>query len=729
MVSGMAPRARIAAYKACWNGEGCFTSDLAMAIDAAVADGVDVINYSIGSASTTLGPDDVAFLFAADAGVFVATSAGNEGPGASTIGSPAWVPWVTSVGASTQDRTFQGSVVLGDGPPPSQFFGASVTDSTGSLPLVDSADAGSELCIPGELDQSVVAGNIVLCRRGVIARVDKSLAVHEAGGLGMILYNTSDAETQNTDNHFVPTVHVDNTDGMAIKAYIAANPGTATAQINGGSFTPIPAPWMADFSSRGPNGGSMDIIKPDLTAPGVNILAGNTPNPFIGAPGELFQAIGGTSMSSPHAAGVGALLVEAHPTWTPAMIKSALMTTAYQAGVMKEDGATPADPFDMGAGHLNPNPAFDPGLVYDAELLEYAGFLCDAAPSAFEDPEATCAFLDGLGISTDASDLNIPSIGIAELAGTQTVPRTVHFVGGGGTYTPTINEPLGIDVTVEPESLTPAWDGTASFDVTFETTGSAILDEWAFGSITWSDGTTHDVRSPIAVKPVALAAPDEVTGTGSSGALSFDVTFGYEGDYTASPHGLIPAVTEPDNVVDDPSDDINTALSTGVGITLHAVNIPDASALPTVYARFSLFDSYTDGDDDLDLYVFGPDSAGFPFVAGSGSPTSDEEVNLQAPDPGLYIVVVHGFETDGPDANYTLFHWELSTADAGNMVVTAPISASLGTSATVTLDWPNSGELVSGTKYLGAITHHDVASPSGYNDNQIGQTIVRIDTD
>ena len=185
VLSGVAPRARVIAYKGL-GSLGGFGSDLAAAIDQAVFDGVDVINYSIGSGSYAIGPDDVAFLFAADAGVHVATSNGNSGPGAATTGSPASVPWLTSVGASTQARTFQGSAALGNG---DEYFGASVTAGTGELPLVDSVDAGSELCLLGALDPGVVAGKIVLCKRGQTPRVEKSEAVSVAGGAGMILYN------------------------------------------------------------------------------------------------------------------------------------------------------------------------------------------------------------------------------------------------------------------------------------------------------------------------------------------------------------------------------------------------------------------------------------------------------------------------------------------------------------------------------------------------------------
>ena len=713
-ISGMAPRARVAMYKACWADAGCATSDLAAAIDQAVADGVDVINYSIGSSGIGLSADEIAFLFAADAGVFVADSAGNSGPGAATTGSPTWVPWITSTGANYQDRTFQSHVTLGNG---STYTGLGL-GVTGELPLVDAADAGDELCNIGALDSSVVAGKIVLCMRGAIPLVYKSQAVLVAGGAGMILYNSSAAQNPYLTSHAVPTAHITDADGLAIKDYIEASAGEATATIDGGHAATRGAPWMVDFSSRGPNRGAYDIIKPDVTAPGFGILAAYSPTPFLGAPGELFAVIQGTSMAAPHTAGIAALLKEAHPDWSPAMLKSALMTTA-DPNVLKEDGATPATPFDMGAGHLNPNPAVDPGLVYDAGYFDYLGFLCDAWPSAFANPAGTCAYLESIGIATDASNLNLASIGVAQLAGSETVARTVTNVGPAGTYTVMVEAPSGIDVVVNPASLTLGTGESATYDVTF-TNVSAPVEQWAFGSLTWSDGF-HHVRSPIAVYPLALAAPAEVMGAGTDGSLSFDVTFGYGGDYTAGTHGLAAADMKLDTVMDDPANDINAALETCdwssfpyqcVGITWHAFEVPEGAA----YARFSLFDDYTDGADDLDLYVWGPDD----FYGSSGGGTSAEEVNALLPSPGTYEIAVHGWQTDGPDANYTLFNWTFGLVDdRDNMTVTAPAAAVLGATETITVDWAG---LDAGTKYLGAVSHSKATE-------LLGLTLIHIDTD
>ena len=246
-VSGIAPRARIIAYKGLGN-QGGFTSDLAAAIDQAVADGVDVINYSIGGGANLASADAIAYLFAADAGVWVATSAGNSGPDAGDDRRPRRRP-------VDHDRRRQhaGAVLRGHRrtrcdpvPTPARatatdrgktFTGASVTPETdGALPLVDAASAGSDLCLRGDLDPAVVTGKIVLCRRGATGRAEKGLAVFEAGGAGMILYNNTDSDNLFSDNHWLPAVHVDNTDGVQIKAYIASTK-SPTARIRSGDVT------------------------------------------------------------------------------------------------------------------------------------------------------------------------------------------------------------------------------------------------------------------------------------------------------------------------------------------------------------------------------------------------------------------------------------------------------------------------------------------------------------
>ena len=705
MISGVAPRARIAAYKVCWGvGEGgCFGSDSVAAIDQAVADGVDVLNFSIsGTRTNYLDAVEVAFLFAADAGVFVAASAGNSGPSAGTVAHMS--PWLTTVAAGTKDDFYSGTVALGAEGSEGTFSGASRATAV-SGDLVYSADvvlAGQDpnqgrLCYPGTLDPALVTGKIVACDRGVIARVAKSEAVAMAGGIGSILMNTSPSSL-NADLHYVPTVHVDHIDGAVIRAY-AQTPG-AIAALDGNELQEVEAPFVAAFSSRGPNQAGGDLLKPDILAPGQDVLAAVSPY----SAGQNWDFLSGTSMSSPHVAGLGALLTHAHPDWTPAMMKSALMTTATT--LTNQGNPIPGGPFAYGAGHVVPNSAVDPGLVYNAGFVNWLGFLCGTG-------QLNASYCPIIGI--DPSDLNYPSIAIGELAGQQTVVRRVTNVGAAGTYNVSVDAPFGVDVDVSPASLTLGVGQSASYSVTFTTNGSATIGAYTNGSLTWSDGV-HSVTSPLVVRPVQMAAPDELSATGADGSLSFDVTFGYNGDYTAAAHGLAPATKQDGNVVDDPANDINTALGTGVGVTFEVVVVPPGTA----YTRISLFDEYTDGDDDLDLYIFGPDTAGFPYQGGSGSGTSAEQFNMLFPAPGVYFAVVHGWQTDGPDANYTLFDWSVSATPGGSLMLdSAPASATLGSTEAIDLSWAG---LDLDMKYLGAVSHSDAGGV-------FGLTLINVSTD
>jgi subtilisin family serine protease len=694
-ISGMAPRARIAAYKVCWNGAdgGCASSDSVAAIDQAVADGVDVINFSIsGTSSSFLDPVEVAFLYASRAGVFVAASGGNDGPGASTVNHPS--PWLTTVAASTHSRASEATLTLGNG---AEYTGASsnLTPTTGPVVLASavgqagaSADA-VRLCFIGALDPAKVAGKIVVCDRGVNARIEKSQAVQQAGGIGMILANTS-PNSLNADLHYVPTIHIDDVAGAAVKAYVTSAGATATATIGAVSGS-APAPKMAEFSSRGPSlGASGDLLKPDLTAPGVDILAAVSPDS-----GRSFDLLSGTSMSSPHVAGLGALLSQAHPSWSPAAIKSALMTSAYDT----IDAA--GDPFAQGAGHVKPNSANDPGLVYDATFDDYRNFLKG---------QGLCNLCLGTTPATavDASDTNVASIAIGDLAGNQTVTRRVTNVGtASATYTANVVEPAGIDVQVSPASLTLAAGETKSFTVTI-TRETAPFGAYVSGSLTWNDAT-HAVRSPIVVRPVGIAAPATVNGTGATGSATFSARPGYTGTLSFTARGLAPAAEQAASVADDPT---NTFVVGGPGITVHDVTI----AAGTTYARFSLFDSNVGPGNDLDLYVY----KGSTLVGSSGSGTAQEEVNLTNPDAGAYKVYVHGWQTaGGGTANYTLFSWQLgaSVNPAPNLTLPDPRPVTIGVPTEITVGWSG---LTAPRKYLGILDYSD-------GTNVVGRTILRID--
>ena len=532
-----------------------------------------------------------------------------------------------------------------------------------------------------------------------LARVGKSMAVMAAGGVGMIMYNNSDADNLYSDNHFVPSVHIDNTPGLAIKAYIAGDPLLAAAMITGEEYGIWPfAPSMTIFSSRGPNPVSPDIIKPDITAPGHQILAGTSPTPIGGVQGELFQAIAGTSMSSPHIAGIGALLTQAHPDWTPAMIRSAMMTTAHQDTV-DNDRVSPADPFDDGAGHVDPAGQWNkgsiaqPGLAYDAGLFEYAAYTCGADFGVFT--QGSCDFLESIGVPSDASDLNLPTIGIADLAGSQTVLRTVTSVAnenGNRTYHVSVDAPDGYTVSVNPASFKLKRGQSATYEVTI-TNVAAPLGEWRFGSLTWNDELgLYSVRSPIAVKASLFSAPVEVEGSGESGSASFDVTFGYTGSYSAAAHGLEPATVTSDNVVQDPDQnfDPNDGFS-----NLHQFSLTGAA-----YFRVAMPPEATEADADLDIFVYDPTGT---LVASSTSGGTDELVEILLPMDGTWSVFVHGWSTPGGDSDYDMYTWAISATPGGNMTIdSAPASASIGATETIDVSWTGA---TAGEWHLGAVSH------------------------
>ena len=696
-ISGIAPRAHVIAYKGLGDLGG-YTSDLAAAIDQAVADGVDVINYSVGGGAGLPGGDEIAFLFANAAGVFIATSAGNSGPGAATLGNPGTMPWMTTVGASTQSRMFQGTVLLGDG---SEYTGVSITAGVAEADLIDAEDYGNELCLFGVPFTGDISDKIVLCRRGGTERATKSRAVAAAGGIGMIMYNNDDVGTLASDSHWVPSVHIDYTPGLAIKAYIASatNP---MAEIMGGEVSEWPsAPSMTSFSSRGPNPVTPDIIKPDITAPGTQILAGYTPTPA--APydisGELFAAIQGTSMSSPEIAGVFALLKQANPDWSPAIAQSALMTTAYQ-DVVDNDRTSPADPFDFGAGHVDPGKAvhkgsaFQPGLAYDAGLFEYAAFTCGQEWGIFS--AGSCDFLEGVGVPTVATDLNYPSIGISEVPGSKTVMRTVTSVAqesGWRTYTASVDAPNGFEVTVSPSTFRLKKGQSATFEVTV-TNVSAPIGEWRFGSLTWNEKTgAYSVYSPIAVRGALFEAPGEVSGSGESGAVSFDVSFGYTGSYAAAAHGLEPATVTSDNVVQDPDQDFDP--NDGYS-NLHQFNLSGAALFRIAMPPEAVGDPAI----DLDLFLYDPNGV---QVATSTSGGTDELIDIALPADGTWSLYVHGWQAAGPSADYDLYTWAISATPGGNLSIDdAPTSATIGATETIDVSWTGA---TAGTWHLGAVSH------------------------
>jgi subtilisin family serine protease len=736
-VSGMAPKARLAVYKACWQAPeapeaSCFFSDTAAATDQAVADGVDVLSMSIGTASTIADPQDIAFLFAADAGVVPVRSAGNDGPGPES--TAAGEPWVTSVAASTHRGTLFATATRVNSPPtlagdyPSLESGISKSlQETG--PITDDLIAADPIDACTALPAGSLSGGIGLIARGDCDFSVKLTNAANAGAIAVLMYTNDNPKTvmggtATPESLSIPAVMIDKAPGLAILEALEDG-ATVNVTLSADNFIEerMTGNIMAEFSSRGPFPTVRDWIKPDVTAPGTNILAGGTPEPNDGSFGGYFQYVSGTSMSTPHVAGVAALLVEAHKKWAPAMVKSALMTTARR-DLVKEDGVTPTDPFDRGSGHIVPNRAIDPGLVYDAGFLDYLAGICGTEEKVFvfADPDATCGQLASFGFSLDASDLNLPSIGIGELPGIQTVRRSVTNVGQTpSTYTVRVKAPPGYRVKVNPSTLTLRPKQTATYEVTI-TNKDAPPGEWRFGSLRWDDEQGHRVYSPIAVRGVAVVAPDEVAGTGASGSTSFDVTFGYNGEYAAGAHGLVEPVLTPFEVTDDPGDSFGFDFEDDEPLVYLAEAPAGAVAL-----KFAVYDEYADKPGhDLDLYVFYCPDFACELVGASATAAFTEEVTIPQPvnDPAIedpYAVIVHGFDTaDGDPATSIFFDWTVE-GPTGNMTVSGPSTAVIAETGTVNVNW--SGLLTgAAAKYFGAVSHSDA---SGIQD----LTFIRIDND
>ncbi|XP_055805549.1 subtilisin-like protease SBT5.6 [Solanum dulcamara] len=518
--AGGAPNVRLAIYKVCWPLPNdtkltCLPDDVLAAFDDAIANGVHVLSISLGFSPVTTtyyteDPIAIGSLNAVKRNIVVACSAGNDGPTPSTVGNVA--PWIITVGASSIDRVFSSPIMLGNG---MIVEGETVTPIMRRKlhPLVYAGDVeitgnttsnATGECLPGTLSKNLVRGKVVIC---INSTPQASMEVNRAGGVAAILLNPFN-EIQVIP--FLDPTTVAFLDGInTILAYIRSEKNPMATLLPGKTLIGTkPAPVMAPFSSKGPNLIDPNILKPDITAPGFNILAAWTEaSSLLKIPEDRrfvkYNIQSGTSMSCPHVAAVIALLKSIHPDWSSAAIRSALMTTSTINNVVGRPitNATGdnANPFEYGAGHFKPSRAVDPGLVYDATYTDYLLYLCSqniSLDSSFSCPEKVPA----------ASNLNYPSLAIANMRGSsRTVTRVVTNVGKhNSTYVLTLRSPPGYVVDIVPKTLRFSKLGEKhSFNITVTAQSSTkSRNEFSFGWYTWSDGV-HMVRSPIAVSSSA----------------------------------------------------------------------------------------------------------------------------------------------------------------------------------------------------------------------------------
>ncbi|CAN6197155.1 unnamed protein product [Urochloa humidicola] len=503
---GAVPGARLAVYRVCWERARCGDADILAAFDDAVADGVDVVSMSIGGLAPSPYFEDAAAIGSFHAmrrGVLTSAGAGNAGvvDGGNVCNV---APWMLSVAASSTDRRLVDKIVLGNG---KTIVGASI-NTFRTVKKATLAFPVNGSCDPDDLAGGSYKGKIVLCS----AQKSNGIGPHLAGAAGAVLVSDQ------PDVAFplkLPGLVVSQDQFDEILAYVNSTSKPVGTIGNTETATDPQAPKPASFSSPGPNLITPGILKPDLSAPGIEIIASWSPlsqttfNPRDDKK-ALYNIDSGTSMACPHASGAAAYVKSFHRDWSPAMIMSALITTATP---MNTPGNSGSNELKYGAGQLNPVKARDPGLVYDASEHDYIAMLCAQGYNAtalalITGSNATaCAAADG---STTAgsvgSNLNYPTMAAQVEPGknfTVGFPRTVTNVGdGGAVYNVKVVLGTGaagnLDVAVSPNRLEFSEQGTkASFTVTV--TGVAPGAGHVVSTVVvWSDGK-HEVRSPVVV--------------------------------------------------------------------------------------------------------------------------------------------------------------------------------------------------------------------------------------
>ncbi|CAN8256578.1 unnamed protein product [Cochlearia groenlandica] len=507
-IRGAAPGARIAMYKVCWQRETsgpCATADIIKAMDDAIADGVDVISISIGRPIPLLTETDpnneisYGAFYAMMRGVPVVCAAGNSGPEAYSVQNIS--PWIITVGATSLDRWFPTPLTLGNNVTIMARSPYKGKEKQGELVYISSA---SELT-------AAVQGKMVLSfmTPGGDTEMDYMEKFQYARMKGLILANKRNDVISVSEGMAV--ISVDYEHGSALFKYISST-RTPTLKISP-SITitgPVVATKVAEFSSRGPNTISPYVLKPDIVAPGMGILAACSPAKMGGEEG--YAAESGTSMATPAVAGIVALLRSVHRDWSPAAIRSALVTTASTTDPHGEpifsDGLSRklADPFDLGGGLVNPNKATDPGLVYDISTEEYKHFLCASEydGASISEISMTRALYKCPNPRPSLLDLNLPSITIPYLKEDVTLTRTVTNVGPvDSVYKLVVEPPTGVKISVTPNTLVfNANVKKISFKVTVSTTHKAN-SIYYFGSLTWTDGS-HNVKIPLSIRTQML---------------------------------------------------------------------------------------------------------------------------------------------------------------------------------------------------------------------------------
>ncbi|WP_371192969.1 S8 family serine peptidase [Glaciecola sp. SC05] len=678
-ISGVAPRANLISYQVCFVGRadqndtyaGCPGSAINRGIEDAIRDGVDVINFSIsGGGDPWRDSTESAFLTAQSIGIFVATSAGNSGPGVSS--SVKHSPWYTSVAASEHGRqnalikqitNFRGGLTT-----PSDIIGQSNTGSiTGAVvyagdftnsndPTNDSAQ-----CLE-PFPANTFNGLIVVCDRGEIARVEKAENVRAGGASGYILANIQGGETfLANDSYVIPGIHINADDGDALKQWLASGIGHRVTITEGSAAQNIDqarVDVLARFSSRGPNT-TISTLNPTMTAPGVDIYSAYADQRFghdgHEAPAGDFNYLSGTSMSSPHVAGAAALLKSLHPNWTPDNIRSALAMTAVTS-VRREDASTPADFFDMGSGRIRVDLAAQTGLVLDETSARYIA----AEPARGGDPRT----------------LNLPSITDNECATVCTWTRTFTATKDGVWNVSGQTTEVGLNITVSPTSFSIQAGQTQIIEVSIDTI-NADKNRYVFGQVNLSSNNSPDLHLPVSVLPSIGDIPTLVTATATRDADSIlieDIDAITLNNFILTPYALTKA-TKVFGEVSQDSDNSDYVDNLNDGVVITEIAVEQA-------AKRLIVELVGSSAPDLDLYLVFDDNddgvlSGFEEIAASQSGDSTEEIQVDLPDAGRYFIVVQSFTASASATDSFELRYAVVTSQQDNsLAAQAPSSLS-----------------------------------------------------
>ncbi|XP_065882269.1 subtilisin-like protease SBT3 [Euphorbia lathyris] len=512
---GIAPRAHVAMYKVLFATDSLESAatDVLAGIDQAIADGVDIMSLSLGFPQSSYFHDviDIASLSAVEKGIFVVCAAGNDGSRNSTYNG---APWITTVGAGTLDRSFTASLTLENGltVEGTSYFPINVYIEDVSIYYAKENETKA-ICNYGSLNKTEVHKKIVFCDATTKIDVEgQKEELERVGAYGGIFI--TDLPLLDPTDYTIPCLVLSKTSGALVKEYLigVTTPKVKNFQFISTNFNTKPAPQVAHFSSRGPDPITPSVLKPDILAPGVDVLAAFTPEPFIKV-GRYnlatdYALLSGTSMAAPHVAGVGALVKNVHPEWSPAAIRSAIMTTAYNldntGNVLKDQwSGLVATPLDFGAGHINPNKATDPGLIYDMSMQDYIDFLCSL--NYTKEQMIAVIRTSQWNCNKSQNDPNYPSFMALFSNGTSSLQkkftRVATNVGDeASVYKPILQVPYGMRVKVEPSVLafTKKYQKKSfSVSVEIDKEGPNVV----YGFLKWSDQYGHVVSSPlVAVK-------------------------------------------------------------------------------------------------------------------------------------------------------------------------------------------------------------------------------------